>query len=38
MDTPPLANPVKSLEFYYADGNVVFRVRTNFPPTEISTD
>lgn len=28
MDPPPLTPPVRSLEFYFADGNVVFQVCT----------
>lgn len=27
--TPPPPQPVKSLEFYYTDGNIVFRVRSS---------
>src|SRR5882757_7500586 len=27
MDPPPPATPVRSLEFYYYDGNIVFQVR-----------
>jgi len=28
MNTLPPAMPVRSLEFYYTDGNIVFQVRT----------
>lgn len=27
VDPPPLGQPVRSLEFYYTDGNIVFPVR-----------
>ena len=30
MTTPPI-DPVRSLEFYYDDGNIVFQVRTTSP-------
>ena len=35
MAAPPPDGPIRSLEFYFDDGNIVFEVRAPSLPTEL---